>query len=59
MYLYNDAELDIVDVFNNVDVDFKFNGKFGCTLNSIATKARKCTCNLLKKMKEKNSNVFV
>ena len=38
-------------------VDFKFNGKFDCTQDSIATKARKCTFNLLKKMKDNNLNV--
>ena len=39
--VYNDVELDIVDVFTYLGVDFKFNGKFDCTQNSIATKARK------------------
>lgn len=54
---YNDVELDIVDVFTYLGVDFKFNGKFDCTQNSIATKARKCTFNLFKKVKDNNLNV--
>ena len=42
---YNDVELDIVDAFTYLGVDFKFKGKFDCTQNSIATKAIKCTFN--------------
>ena len=30
---FNDVELDIVDVFTYLGVDFEFNGKFGCTQN--------------------------
>ena len=41
-WFYNDVGLDIVDVFTYLGVDFKFNGKFDCTQNLIATKARKC-----------------
>ena len=44
--LYNDVELDIVDVLTYLGVDFKLNGKFDCTQNSIVTKARKCTFNI-------------
>ena len=36
MFLY-DVELDIVDAFTYLGVDFKFNGKFDCTQNSITT----------------------
>ena len=49
--------LDIVNVFTYLGVGFKFNGKFNCTQTSIATKARKCTFNLFKKVKDNNFNV--
>ena len=54
---FNDVELDIVDVFTYLGVDFKFNGKFDCTQNSITTKFRKCTFNLFKEVNDNNLNV--
>lgn len=39
---YDNTELEIVDVFTYLGVIFKYNGKFDCIQNSIATQAKKC-----------------
>lgn len=38
---YDNTELEIVDVFTYLGFNFKYNGKFGCIQNSIATQAKK------------------
>lgn len=39
---FDNTELEIVDVFTYLGFNFKYNGKFGCIQNSIATQAKKC-----------------
>lgn len=39
--LYDNTELEIVDVFTYLGFNFKYNGKFDCIQNSIATQAKK------------------
>lgn len=41
VFFYN-TELEIVDVFTYLGFNFKYNGKFDCIQNSIATQAKKC-----------------
>lgn len=46
--------LGIVDVFTYLGVNFKYNGKFDCTLTSVATKAKNYTFFLWRRVKENN-----
>lgn len=54
---FDNSELEIVDVFTYLGFSFKYNGKFDCTQNSIATQAEKCLLLLWKKVKENSLNV--
>jgi hypothetical protein len=54
---YNNVELEVVDVFTYLGLNFKYNGKFGYTQQSLATKAKKCTFLLWSRVKENNLNV--
>lgn len=56
---YDYTELEIVDVFTYLGFNFKYNGKFDCIQNSIATQAKKWFFLQWKKVKEKSLNVEI
>lgn len=54
-FFYDNTELENVDVFTYLGVNFKYNGKFDSTQNSIQAKTYLFL--LLKRVKENSRNV--
>lgn len=55
VFFYDNTELENVDVFTYLGVNFKYNGKFDSTQNSIQAKTYLFL--LLKRVKENSRNV--